>query len=205
MSTVDHAKEAYERHAPNLLDLLASHRLSKDSLDLLLIAFKDQDQLQVYAKRNKDSRYQILKTFDILNRSGVLGPKKEEGDKQVPEGKYYINRFNPNSKYHLSLGLNFPNAYDMAQGYTGSDIFIHGGIETVGCLPMGDTAIEELYTLASFAKSAGQIQIPVYIFPFPLSDENMSIYAAQYSLETVSRWKELQRIFQKLMESIRND
>ncbi|WP_368737359.1 murein L,D-transpeptidase family protein, partial [Acinetobacter pittii] len=77
--------------------------------------------------------------------SGVLGPKRKEGDYQVPEGFYYINEFRPNSNYHLALGLNYPNAADIQWSdslHPGNEIFIHGGCITVGCIPIQDHQIE---------------------------------------------------------------
>jgi hypothetical protein len=91
-----------------------------------------------------------------------------EGDYQVPEGFYYINEFNPKSTYYLSLGINYPNASDQILSDSlrpGSEIYIHGSCVTVGCIPMTDNQIDELYILAAYAKNLGQDFIPVHIFP----------------------------------------
>jgi murein L,D-transpeptidase YafK len=101
-------------------------------------------------------------------QSGSMGPKRLQGDFQVPEGFYYINEFNPYSNYHLSLGLNYPNASDRILSDSlrpGNGIYIHGSCVSVGCIPVTDSDIEEIYILASFAKAAGQEFIPVHIFP----------------------------------------
>lgn len=126
--------------------------------------------------------------------------KKAEGDKQVPEGFYHINRFNPKSKFYLSLGLNYPNAYDLVQQYTGSDIFIHGKCETVGCLPMTDELMKEIYLYALWAKESGQENIPVYIFLFEMTNGNMEKYKSQVEESTFSFWQNIQEgylLFQK--------
>ncbi|NJN46820.1 MAG: L,D-transpeptidase family protein [Candidatus Competibacteraceae bacterium] len=96
--------------------------------------------------------WQPIKHYPVLAASGTLGPKLCEGDRQVPEGIYRIKSLNPNSAYHLSLELDYPNAFDLRQAERdgrnnpGSAICIHGKAVSVGCLAMGDTAIEELYS-----------------------------------------------------------
>lgn len=119
---------------------------------LALIAFKDEKILHVWAA-NGDDVYKPIRSYPILASSGVLGPKLREGDRQVPEGLYKIIGFNPNSSYHLSMKLNYPNAFDLkyakkeGRNTPGTNIFIHGRAASVGCLAMGDLAIEELFTL----------------------------------------------------------
>jgi hypothetical protein len=97
-----------------------------------------------------------------------------EGDYQVPEGFYFIREFNPNSNYYLSLGINYPNASDKILSDSlkpGSDIYIHGSCVTVGCIPITDQQIDELYILAAHAKDLGQDFIPVHIFPIRFNVE----------------------------------
>ncbi len=116
------------------------------------------------------------------DRPGAAGPKRMEGDYQVPEGFYYINEFNPRSMYHLSLGLNYPNASDRILSDSikpGGDIYIHGSCVTVGCIPIKDDQIEELYILAAGAKNNGQDFIPVHIFPVRYSNKKSADYLAQ--------------------------
>ncbi|MCT1525781.1 L,D-transpeptidase family protein [Sphingobacterium hotanense] len=203
MQEIDRAEQAYIRCMLDIGESLSAVGLSASNFEILLIAYKEADILKVYAKSRGNESYSLLISFPVLSRSGQLGPKKKEGDKQVPEGQYRINRFNPKSKYHLSLGINYPNDYDKEQQYSGSDIFIHGGTETVGCLPIGDPAIEVLYTLASFATSHGQHEIPVYIFPFPLDVETLEKYEPHYPDETVRRWKELALLHAELQKQIK--
>jgi hypothetical protein len=114
--------------------------------------------------------------------AGTLGPKRIEGDYQVPEGFYYINEFNPRSHYHLSLGLNYPNASDRILSDSlrpGGDIYIHGSCVTVGCIPVTNDQIEELYILAAQAQDQGQDFIPVHIFPIRYSNKRSVDYLAQ--------------------------
>lgn len=137
--------------------------------DLLLRAYKWEEELEVYLKERDSSSYKLFKSYEFCTNSGTLGPKRKEGDKQIPEGFYYIDRFNPKSQFHLSLGLNYPNQSDKIKGdpkTPGSDIFIHGGCQSIGCIAITDEKIEELFVLAEQMKLAGQSKIPVYIFPF---------------------------------------
>lgn len=110
----------------------------------------------------------LVRTFHIAAKSGVLGPKARDGDGQVPEGFYYLDRFIHGAEHHLSLGISYPNAVDRARAAgdsPGGDIFIHGGTVTVGCLPIGDDPIEALYVVAVIARGHGQTHLPVHLFP----------------------------------------
>ena len=135
---------------------------------IYLRSFKYERQLEVWVKSDIKQPYKLLKTYKVCQQSGSTGPKRVEGDYQVPEGFYYINEFNPNSNYHLSLGLNYPNASDKIlsdQSRPGSAIYIHGDCVSTGCIPITDAPIEELYFLASSVKTQGQEFIPVHVFP----------------------------------------
>jgi murein L,D-transpeptidase YafK len=131
-------------------------------------SFKYDSEIEVWVKNSVKDEYKLLKIYKICALVGTLGPKRFEGDYQVPEGFYYINQFNPNSNYYLSLGLNYPNASDRIlgdQAKPGGGIYIHGGCATVGCIPIKDDQIDELYVLCANAKSAGLDYIPVHVFP----------------------------------------
>ena len=149
-------------------------------------SFKYDSQLEVWVKATSKDRYKLFKTYKICAMAGTLGPKRMQGDYQVPEGFYYINEFNPRSEYHLSLGLNYPNASDrMLSDSTqpGGDIYIHGSCVTTGCIPITDGQIEELYILCSYAKDMGEDFIPVHIFPVNFSN-NRSVYYLNRYLQT---------------------
>lgn len=171
---------------------LSQYDIQKDQLNILIVAFKDEEALYIYAKNKMDAGYTKIKSYPICARSGDLGPKKAEGDKQVPEGFYHIDRFNPKSKFYLSLGLNYPNELDSQLNYTGSDIFIHGKCQTTGCLPMTDELMKEIYIYALWAKEAGQQQIPIYIFPFEMTNANMQKHRNNLDKKTVTFWENLQ-------------
>ena len=122
---------------------------------LALVGLKDEKILEVYAAGGTNQNVRFIRSYPILAASGGPGPKLREGDQQVPEGVYSIESLNPNSSYHLSLRINYPNAFDREQAARegrvnlGGDIMIHGGATSVGCLAMGDEAAEDLFVLAA--------------------------------------------------------
>lgn len=131
-------------------------------------SFKYDRQLEVWVKSGNKEPYKLFKTYKVCMQSGTMGPKRMEGDYQVPEGFYQINEFNPNSNYHLSLGLNYPNASDKILSdpqRPGNSIYIHGNCVSTGCIAISDIPIEELYTLAGNVRMNGQEFIPVHVFP----------------------------------------
>jgi hypothetical protein len=134
---------------------------------VVLAAFKAERRLEVWVA-DEAGRFQLLKSYPILAASGVLGPKLKEGDCQVPEGLYRVELLNPNSLYHLSLRLNYPNDFDRSKAarenrtQLGGDIMIHGNACSIGCLAMGDPASEDLFVLAA---ETGIAAIEVIVSP----------------------------------------
>ena len=155
---------------------LRTHYLNPKRLEIMFRLIKTNAELEVWARNRGGGPFELLHAYPLAATSGTLGPKRRAGDYQVPEGFYEIDRFNPKSNFHLSLGLNYPNAADRALGEPnpGGDIFIHGGAVTIGCLPITDAGIEEVYLLAVTARAAGQAVIPVHIFPFPLTETELA-------------------------------
>ena len=131
-------------------------------------SFKYDSQLEIWVKNDRKDPYKLFKAYKVCALAGTLGPKRMGGDYQVPEGFYYINEFNARSNYHLSLGINYPNISDRIlsdASNPGGDIYIHGSCVTVGCIPLTDPMIEEVYIITAHAKNQGQDFIPVHIFP----------------------------------------
>ena len=121
---------------------------------VVMLVLKDERRLQLYAEgQNGGPRF--VKSYRIWGASGHLGPKLREGDYQVPEGIYRIVFLNPNSMFHLSLRLDYPNKFDRAMakadGRTdlGGDIMIHGSSASIGCIAIGDEAAEDMFVLAA--------------------------------------------------------
>lgn len=192
---------AYAACWPGLQAELRRRGLAAGQLELYLRAFKIGRRVEVWARNRGQGRYQLLRRYTLAATSGTLGPKVQAGDGQVPEGCYRIDRYNPKSLYHLSLGLDYPTAADRARGAAdpGGDIFIHGSDVTIGCLPITDRYIEELYVLAVEARAAGQADIPVHIFPFALNATDLDAhwasphYAFWQTLAPVYRYFEQHR------------
>lgn len=168
--------------------------------EIYIRSFKYDSQMEVWVKNSNEEVFKLLKTYRVCSLAGTLGPKRMEGDYQVPEGFYCINQFKPNSNFHLSLGINYPNASDKILSdhvRPGGDIFIHGNCVTIGCIPIQDSQIEELYLIATMARNSGQDFIPVHIFPAKfdikesmnyvnqLSKDNKKIIEFDESLKTV--------------------
>jgi murein L,D-transpeptidase YafK len=160
--------DALKRKADTLQKQFIEKGLVWPAKYIYIRSFKYDSQLEVWVKNNREDTFQLFKTYKVCALAGTLGPKRMEGDYQVPEGFYYINEFNPNSSYHLSLGINYPNESDkiLSDSFRpGGDIYIHGSCVTVGCIPVTDQQIEEIYILSAHAKNNGQDFIPVHIFP----------------------------------------
>lgn len=167
-------KAAYTEKEETVNGWLKAKSITKPHI--FIRAFKEEGTLEVWAKNVEAVEFVQIHSFSICAKSGDLGPKRKQGDRQVPEGFYHIDRFNPWSSYHLSLGINYPNASDRILGNKsrlGGDIFIHGSCVTIGCLPITDDKIKELYILCVEAKNNGQKKIPVHVFPERLSDAIM--------------------------------
>ncbi|MGX5816849.1 L,D-transpeptidase family protein [Chitinophaga lutea] len=148
-------------------------------------SFKLDSELEIWGRNNVTDTFRLLKSYRVCSLSGKMGPKRKEGDRQVPEGFYYINDFNPNSSFHLSLGINYPNYSDKIladQKKPGGDIYIHGSCLTVGCIPLTDDFIEEVYIMAVQAKHNGQDFIPVHVFPVRFGNSRSMDYLGSVSL-----------------------
>ncbi len=188
-----------------VIDKLQENGVELADVNILIIAYKAEGLLNLYAKNKTDSKYKLLITYPVCADSGELGPKRKQGDYQVPEGFYNIDRFNPSSSFYLSLGLNYPNKSDRIKSNAedlGGDIFIHGDCVTIGCIPMTNEKIKEIYLYATYAKQAGQHKIPVYIFPFKMSTQNFETYSNfnNSNPELINFWNNLKTGYDKFEE-----
>jgi murein L,D-transpeptidase YafK len=129
--------------------------------------FKQERELELWAQTGSGT-FALFDTWPICSFSGELGPKLRQGDGQSPEGIYQVGRgqLNPQSSYHLSFNLGYPNAYDRAHQRTGDYLMVHGACVSIGCYAMGDAAIEEIYSLLAAALSNGQREVQVHALPF---------------------------------------
>jgi murein L,D-transpeptidase YafK len=142
---------------------------------VFLRIFKLESELELWME--KDGRYELFATYPICLWSGRLGPKLQEGDLQAPEGFYSVtkNQLNPNSRWHRSFNLGFPNEFDRAHGRTGSFVMVHGGCQSVGCYAMTNNVVDEIWRLVTAALDQGQPAFNVQIFPFRMTERNLAL------------------------------
>ena len=193
-------KSAYEEKEQVVKTFFEEKKMNYKGFQLFLRAFKKEQSLEVWIKEEDKEEFVLLHTYPFCSTSGILGPKRKEGDLQIPEGIYHINHFNPVSNFHLSLGVSYPNASDKILSdklHPGGSIYIHGNCVTIGCIPITDDKIKELYVLAVEAKNNGQEKIPIHIFPDRLDMGTPEKLVQEYSADekVASFWKNLQPIY----------
>ncbi|MEL6556840.1 MAG: L,D-transpeptidase family protein [Bacteroidota bacterium] len=177
-------RTAYAEKYDAIEKLFKENEVNINDFSIYLRSYKKEEALELWVKSGDDQTYRLLKTYEICSSSGVIGPKRQEGDLQVPEGFYKIEIFNPFSNFYLSMGLNYPNRSDRILGVKsslGGDIYIHGSCVTIGCIPITDEQIKELYVICVEAKRAGQKSIPVTMFPARLTKENYEQLVKEYA------------------------
>lgn len=171
----------------------------KRGLPIFIRIFKKSSELELWMK--KGGKFVYVKTYPICKWSGDLGPKLKQGDHQSPEGFYKVakHQLNPNSQYHLSFNLGYPNQYDRAHKRTGDFLMVHGNCVSVGCYAITDAGISEVYKLAEVALNNGQKKFEVHVFPFRLNEVNLRDYESHQwhsfwlSLKPVYDWFEINK------------
>ncbi|MEX0851990.1 MAG: murein L,D-transpeptidase family protein [Bauldia sp.] len=154
--------------AMDQLDMKATSRI-------FIRIFKEESALEVWKER-RDGTFALLKTYDICKWSGDLGPKKQEGDRQAPEGFYTVTpaQMNPKSSYYLSFNIGYPNAYDRSLGRTGANLMVHGACSSAGCYSMSDEDAGEIFALARDSFRGGQTSFQIQAFPFRMTPDNLA-------------------------------
>lgn len=170
----DRARAAAGRVTPGLTRDLAARGLRFGD-PVFLRAFKEEQKLEVWIREPGRETFAHFRTYPIAAASGTPGPKLAEGDRQVPEGFYFVGScaMKPDSDFHLAFNIGYPNAYDRHHGRTGSAIMVHGNRVSIGCLAMTDEKIEEIYTLCAAALEEGQPFFRIHIFPFRMTPARM--------------------------------
>lgn len=158
--------------SPALLRAFAAKGFQPGSAAFVRI-FKASSQLEIWLQQGE--RFALFDSYEICKWSGALGPKLYEGDKQSPEGVYYVSGGNlrTSERWHLGIDLGFPNSVDQSLGRTGSGILIHGKCSSIGCFAMTDPRIEDIFAILRASLLAGQSRVPVHVFPFAMTDENL--------------------------------
>ena len=163
---------------------------------ILLRAFKKEGVLELWGADATAGPYVLLTSYGICATSGVLGPKRRFGDEQVPEGFYDLDFFNPQSNFYLSMHINYPNAADRILGYRqnlGGTIYLHGNCASIGCIPITDNGIKEVYWLAVQVRDGGASHLPIQIFPARLNEAGFKDLAKTHlgQTELVGFWSNL--------------
>lgn len=194
-------RAAQENVADRCTALFANKNLKLGEAPVYIRVFKYERILELWAKDASQNRYVKVKDFSVCAASGQLGPKRQQGDLQVPEGFYHINAFNPNSKYHLSMQINYPNASDKIlttnAANPGNHIMLHGDCGSLGCVAIQDDPIEELYWIVAQARSGGQSSTPVNIFPCKMNTLRYKIktYLERDNTPLLAFWSNLKEGF----------
>jgi hypothetical protein len=198
-SAVDRAVRRYGLHVePQLKSYFAKSKVSYPPKEIALLAFKSERKIELWA-RNPNKHWRPIHTYPMTAFSGRLGPKLHMGDGQIPEGIYRLVNFNPFSSMHLSMMLNYPNSFDKRKAYAdgrrnlGNNIFLHGHNLSVGCLAVGDLAIDQLFILA---RRVGLSHIQVIIAPNDLRHKKPST-----SNFAQPRW--LPELYQQIAHSLK--
>lgn len=195
--TYQRVQIAYKEKTSSIETLLMAADLNINDLQIFIRIFKQDKVLEVWGKKKNDTTFKLINTYPLCATSGQPGPKRMQGDGQMPEGVYHIIQFNPSSNFYLSLKIDYPNSSDLKfcqQNKCGNDIFIHGNCVTIGCFPIGDEAIKELYILALEATAQGQNRIPVHIFPCKMTEKNVSEIVSIYP-QHQTFWNSLKTVY----------
>jgi murein L,D-transpeptidase YafK len=153
---------------------------------ILLRAFKQEAQLELWAADGEDKAFVLVHEYRICTSSGTLGPKRRFGDEQVPEGFYELDWFNPQSNFFLSLHISYPNASDRILGShqnPGGDIFLHGNCASIGCIPITDEGIKEIYWLAVLVHNQDHQHLPIQIFPVRLTGDGLKTLVTTHATQ----------------------
>jgi murein L,D-transpeptidase YafK len=167
---------------------------------ILLRAFKKEGALELWAAGSEAGPYVLLKAYGICATSGVLGPKRRFGDEQVPEGFYDLDFFNPQSNFFLSMHINYPNTADRILGFRqnlGGTIYLHGNCASIGCIPITDDGIKEVYWLSVQVRDGGAKHLPIQIFPARMSEQGFRELAKAHLWQSklVAFWANLKEGF----------
>jgi murein L,D-transpeptidase YafK len=188
-------KQAFKTKRATLKAAFKRQGLSYPARRVFIRIFKRERVLELWGSDHK-GRYKLVKRYPVCAASGELGPKRRQGDHQVPEGFYRVRVFNPWSAFHLSMGINYPNRSDRilgARGNLGGAIMLHGDCVSIGCVAITDDLIKEVYLAAAESFLKGRRPIPVHIFPTRMSERGMRLLKKRYSHKPklLSFWKNI--------------
>lgn len=177
---------AIRERRPHLVKLFREAGVTYPAHRVLIRIFKRERVLELWAQ-GESGTYHKVKDYPVCAASGELGPKRRQGDGQVPEGFYHVRVFNPWSAFHLSLGINYPNASDRLLGHRrdpGGAIMIHGNCVSIGCVAIKDGPASEVYLAASESHARSGRRVDVHIFPTRLDAEGVAFLTQHHAART---------------------
>jgi len=187
---------AYQSNWGTLQALLRSKQVDPANFDLYLRTFKYEKAVELWVKNSHAKTYTLLKTIPVCAGSGALGPKRRQGDRQVPEGFYKIDFLQPYSDYHLALKVSYPNSSDRIKATAkdpGGDIMIHGNCVTIGCIPLQDAPIEEVYVLCVETMNRNRT-VKADIYPCYFTSANNTMLARNFP-QHAAFWSSLKKAY----------
>lgn len=189
-------KQSYNEKWALISKNLKAKGIDSANYKVLIRLFKEEKLLEVWLKSKNADKYVQYGVYNICRSSGGLGPKRTEGDLQVPEGFYKVNFFNAFSDYYLGMQINYPNESDLILGKKpyGGQIMIHGNCVTIGCVPITDDKIKEVYLLCLFSKGAGN-DVAVDGYPFKLTEANMEKAQKNADKKLFDFWNNLKSVY----------
>ncbi len=189
-------KQSYNEKWEAISKNLKAKGIDSANYKVLIRIFKEEKILEVWLKSKNAANYVHYGNYAICRSSGNLGPKRKEGDMQVPEGFYKVNFFNAFSDYYLGMQINYPNQSDLMLGKRpyGGQIMIHGNCVTIGCIPITDDKIKEVYLICLFSKGAGN-EVAVDDYPFKLDSKKLEEAKKNYDKTVIDFWMNLKTIY----------
>ena len=145
---------------------------------VMLRVFKQERELEAWVQPGGNGVFKLFRVYPVCYYSGDLGPKIKQGDMQSPEGFYYARaqHVRAQSQYHRAIDFGYPNTYDRAHGYTGSELLIHGNCISSGCYAMTDPLVDELYRMTLATTDVAGQGFWIHAFPFRMTQNNMNRY-----------------------------
>ena len=189
--TFEPTNNAAQNPVPKATQELLLKKGMRLSAPIFIRIYKKESELEIW-KQKEDGLFYPFKSYPICNWSGKLGPKLKQGDKQAPEGFYRVSKgaMNPNSQFHLSFNLGYPNQYDRSLRRTGAHLMVHGDCKSAGCYAMTDALMEEIYALVREAFDGGQKHFDVHAYPFRMTTKNMELHKRS---RWIKFWRDLKK------------
>lgn len=154
--------------------------------------FKEEHEFELWMKREGGSEFSLFRTYKLKEWSGKPGPKRQPGDRQTPEGFYYVSpgRLGSDSIDRLGFDLGYPNQYDRFHSRWGEPCLVHGDTPSPGSFAVDETSMIEIHVILAAALQKGQPFVRIHCFPFRMHDDRMDAKIEAWP-ENESFWSDL--------------